>query len=176
MKKESLSKIIEISFVLVVASAMYIYGIGKYIQFDSQQEITKSVSELTGMELMWAFYGYSRTYAVILGIAEILGGTLLLIRRTRILGAILLTGILMNVITQDIIYGVNLGALKAAIIYQLMIFAILWIHRIDLITGIKSMLINRIAVQGTKDNRLVIIIGSILLALVLKLIGFQITH
>jgi len=83
MKKEDIIKITEVSFVLVVASAMYIYGFVKHLQFDNPSEVTKSVAEMTGMELMWAFYGYSKPYAILLGILEITGGTLLLIRKNQ---------------------------------------------------------------------------------------------
>ena len=42
---------------------MFIYGGGKLIQFDGAAKIDKTVLELTGMELMWAFYGYSKSFA-----------------------------------------------------------------------------------------------------------------
>ncbi len=175
MKREDIPAIIELSFVLIVTSAMYIYGLGKYIQFDNQALVTKGVSELTGMELMWVFYGYSKSYAVVLGILEVVGGTLLLIRKTRILGGLLLTGILMNVIVQDIFYEVNVGALKAAIIYQIMILGILWLNRTTLLQGIKAMLLQSKSTLKRK-RKLVIICCAILLAILLKVIEFQITH
>lgn len=40
---------VEWAFVLVVSSAMLIYGLGKYVQFSSPGLIDKPVSELTGM-------------------------------------------------------------------------------------------------------------------------------
>lgn len=175
MKKEDIFKIIEVSFVLVVASAMYIYGFVKHLQFDNPSEVTKSVAEMTGMELMWAFYGYSKPYAILLGILEITGGTLLLIRKTRILGGIFLTGILLNVISQDIFYGVNEGALKAAIIYQVMIFVILWINRSEVIRGIRALILKNKSTEDRKRNVLLILI-SVIVAMLLKFIEFKLTH
>ena len=52
----------------IVVFAMFIYGGAKILQFDGASEIDKTVSEMTGMELMWAFYGYSKSYAIILGL------------------------------------------------------------------------------------------------------------
>ena len=122
-------KNIEFSSVLVVSTAMIMYGVGKIVQFPASIDITKKVSELSGQELMWAFYGYSKSFPTILGVLETLGGILLLFRRTRLLATLLLTTILINVILQDIVYNINQGALIAAIIYQLLIFGILIINR-----------------------------------------------
>ena len=83
------AKIIELAAVLVVSFAMMAYGIGKMVQFPATVEITKKVAELSGQELMWAFYGYSKSFPIILGILEIAGGIALLFRRTRFLAIIL---------------------------------------------------------------------------------------
>ncbi len=72
---------------------MMMYGVGKIVQFPATVGITKKVSELSGQELMWAFYGYSKSFPTILGILETLGGVLLLFRKTRLLSIILLTPI-----------------------------------------------------------------------------------
>jgi len=175
MKKEDIYQIIEVSFVFVVASAMYLYGFGKYFQFDNPAEVSKSAAEMTGMELMWAFYGYSKPYAILLGILEIAGGTLLLIRKTRIFGGLFLTGILLNVIAQDIFYGVNEGALKAAIIYQAMVFAILWINRDQLIRGIGAMMLQGKNTQERKRN-IFLLVMAVIVALFLKFIEYTLSH
>ena len=66
----------------IVVMAMLIYGGGKLIQFDGAVEIDKTISEMTGMELMWAFYGYSKSFAITLGVFELIGVLLILIKRT----------------------------------------------------------------------------------------------
>jgi uncharacterized membrane protein len=129
-----------ISWIVVIA--MLIYGGGKLIQFDSVVEIDKTISEMTGMELMWAFYGYSKSFAITLGVFELIGGLLILIKRTRIIGCLFTSTILVNVILQDIYFGVHLGALKAAILYQLLILIILLLNKEKLITSIKTLLIS----------------------------------
>jgi len=35
------------------------------------------------MELMWAFYGYSKSFAITIGVIEIIGGILILIKNTN---------------------------------------------------------------------------------------------
>ena len=126
---------------------MFIYGGGKLIQFDGAAEIDKTVSELTGMELMWAFYSYSKSFAMTLGIIEIIGGILILVKKIRIIGCLFTSIILVNVIFQDIYFGVHLGALKAAILYQILILIILWLNKEKLIRGIKVLLESNKIVQ-----------------------------
>jgi len=176
MKKTEITQIIELAFVFVVTLAMVIYGGAKYLQFGNGTLPAKTVAEMTGMELMWSFYGYSKTYPILIGIAEITGGILLLFRKTRILGGVLLTGILSNVILQDIIYEVNRGALAAAIIYQFMIFGILWINRISFIAGIKALFLKKNSTELTTKRKVIVIGAAIFLAVVLKFLEMKITH
>jgi hypothetical protein len=140
--KKDRIEILENAISWIVVLAMFIYGGGKLIQFDGATEIDKTVSELTGMELMWAFYSYSKSFAITLGILEIIGGILILTKKTRIIGCLFTSTILVNIIFQDIYFGVHLGALKAAILYQLLILIILLLNKEKLITSIKTLLIS----------------------------------
>tara|TARA_X000001036_G_scaffold305381_1_gene284275 strand:- start:81 stop:620 length:540 start_codon:yes stop_codon:yes gene_type:complete len=140
LTKKDKIEIFENAISWIVVIAMFIYGGGKLIQFDGAAEIDKTVSEMTGMELMWAFYGYSKSFAITLGIFELVGGFLILIKRTRIIGCLFTSTILVNIIFQDIYFGVHLGALKAAILYQLLILIILLLNKEKLITSLKTLL------------------------------------
>ena len=138
--KEDRIEIFENSISWLVVTAMFIYGLGKIIQFDGAVEVNKTVSEMTGMELMWVFYGYSKSFAITLGVFELIGGFLILIKKTRIIGCLITSTLLVNVIFQDIYFGVHLGALKAAIFYQILILIILWLNKEKLIRGMKVLL------------------------------------
>lgn len=140
LNKKDRIEILENAISWVVVLAMYVYGGGKLFQFDGAAEIDKTIPEMTGMELMWAFYGYSKAFAITLGILEITGGTLILIKRTRIIGCLFTSAILVNIIIQDIYFGVHVGALKAAMLYQFLILIILWLNKEKLIQGIKIVL------------------------------------
>ena len=59
---------------------MLIYGESKIIQVDGAAGLDKTVSELTGLELMWSFYSYSKAFALTIGFLEITGGILLVIK------------------------------------------------------------------------------------------------
>ena len=140
LTKKDKIEIFENAISWIVVMAMFIYGGGKLIQFGDVAEIDKTLSEMNGMELMWAFYGYSKSFAITLGVFELIGGLLILINRTRIIGCLFTSTILVNVIFQDIYFGVHLGALKAAILYQLLILIILFLNKDKLIVSIKTLL------------------------------------
>jgi hypothetical protein len=141
-KKDQL-EIIENAISWIVVFAMLIYGLAKVIQFEGAAQLDKTVSELTGMELMWAFYGYSKPFAITLGIFEVIGGLLIFFKRTRLIGCLFTSTILVNVILQDIYFGVNFGALKAAIFYQVLILLVLWMNRQTLIRSLKILLASK---------------------------------
>jgi hypothetical protein len=42
----------------------------KHYNLKGASAINKTVSEMTGMQLMWAFYGYSKSYAITLGLLK----------------------------------------------------------------------------------------------------------
>ena len=158
----------------IVVLAMLIYGAGKLIQFDSVAEIDIPVSELTGMELMWAFYGYSKSFAVTLGIFELIGGILILFKKTRLVGCLFTSTILVNVILQDIFYGVHVGALKAAILYQLLIIIILFINKDKLINSLKVLLITE-KTEQSKTKFLVKILIAFGIFIGLRVLEYFIT-
>lgn len=108
--------------IFIVSGSMIVYGISKPVQFQSFKDAANlNVSE--GHKLMWTFYSYSLIYPIIIGVFEVVGGILLLFSRTRVLGCILLTVILSNIILQDYVYEIT--ALNSAIYYQILILIIL---------------------------------------------------
>jgi uncharacterized membrane protein YphA (DoxX/SURF4 family) len=168
--------VFELAIAITVAASMLLYGIGKPTQFSNTIILQKTVKDLTGMELMWAFYGYSKTYAIIIGIFEIAGGILLVISKTRISGAIILTTILFNVILQDIFYGVNQGALKAAIIYQVLLLIVFYLKRKTILYTIKFYLQQIKTTTVTLKKRSLLVAIAFVIAIVFKLIEGFLTH
>jgi len=61
--KQEKIHIIENTICWIVAFTMFSYGVGKIVQFSNAIEVKKTLPELTGMELMLAFYGYSLPFA-----------------------------------------------------------------------------------------------------------------
>ncbi len=129
LSKEEILNVFEWISVLFVSGYMTVYGIAKYVQFGSMEAYRLPVKDLEPMQLMWAFYSYSKPYVIIIGIFEVLGALLFLLPKTRIIGGFLLTSILINIILQDYFYEVMQGALAYAILFQVLIMFVLFKHR-----------------------------------------------
>lgn len=93
-----------------VAVSMLGYGAAKLIggQFSSPDDIRllQTFGDASPMGLMWAFMGHSKVYSAFTGLAEILGGSLLLSRRTTTLGALVVAGVMSNVVMLNFCYDV----------------------------------------------------------------------
>lgn len=174
ISKKDKIEILENAFSYIVIFAMFAYGSGKIVQFKNAVDITKTVADMTGMELMWAFYGHSFAYVVTIGILEITGGILMLIKKTRIIGCLFVTAILSNIILQDIYFGVNRGALKAAMLYQLLILIILWLNKEKLIQSTR-LLYNLNKVEQSKKKLGIKLLLSLLLFAIFRIVEFYIT-
>jgi hypothetical protein len=118
-----------------VALAMSLYGFAKlsgaqFTVLDS--ELDKPMREVSGFWLTWYYYSYSAIYGNLLALTQIAGALMLTFRRTTLAGAVLLFGILSNIVLVDIFYGVDLGGLIAAVVLWLLVLAILFHHRREL--------------------------------------------
>ncbi len=84
------------------------YGFGKTSQFPAPSglELAKPLGEGTPMALMWNFMGASFAYSLFAGALEILGGLLLLFRRTTLLGAAVFAPVMFNVFVLNVCYDV----------------------------------------------------------------------
>src|SRR5438105_7219403 len=91
---------------LFLAITFIFYGVVKLLggQFRYEDFILDSRS-MDGPTLVWSFYGYSPVYGRLIGVAEILPGMLLLIPRTRTLGALLLLPLAANIAVMDFCFA-----------------------------------------------------------------------
>ena len=158
--KENLKYIIYWTIIFIVSISMIIYGIAKPFQFANFTSST-NINLSQGHKLMWSFYSYSLTYPIIIGVFEIIGGITLLFYRTRILGCILLTVILSNVIIQDFVYEVT--ALNSAIFYQVLVLIIIFFD----FKKLKNILVELLKFQNKKKN-LILMIIALCIALIIK--------
>lgn len=113
------------------------YGGSKlaHMQFSLPAAYAKrSIGSLSGYELTWYYYGYSYTYAVILGLVQLVGATLLLFRKTAFLGAALMLPVMGNILLINIfILRNDYGAELMAILISCSLLVILWHGRHTLI-------------------------------------------
>jgi hypothetical protein len=73
-------------------------------------------SSFSGENLTWAFFHHSFAFFWVIGIIQIVGACLLLFRRTRLLGAIFLLPVLLNIVLLNIFYGFEAGDLVHSLI------------------------------------------------------------
>lgn len=115
------------------AFMLYTYGISKllHLQFDLQSQLSRQpVGTLTGYQLTWFYFGYSRAYAVVLGLTQVLGGTLLLFRKTTLLGALLMLPVMANILLINVFILVNdYGPFLISGLICIFLLALLWHQR-----------------------------------------------
>ena len=91
-------------------TVMILYGLAKVFkgQFaDSKLELLlQPVGEMSPMGLAWTFMGHSMAYNIFLGSLEVLGGLLLLNRKTVTLGALVVFGVMINVVLMNFTYDI----------------------------------------------------------------------
>lgn len=93
-----------------LAMVMFGYGLIKVADlqflFPPGDRLVEPYGDSSPMGLMWTFMGYSRAYQTFAGTAEVLGGLLLLSRRTATLGALVVAAVMTNVAMMNYCYDV----------------------------------------------------------------------
>ena len=83
------------------AYLLFTYGVSKLAgwQFSLSPDIAaKPIGALSGFQLTWYYYSYSHIYARILGTTQLVGGALLLSRKTALLGAAAMLPMIANIL------------------------------------------------------------------------------
>lgn len=113
LRRESYRQLYDWSLVLVryyLYFTMLQYGFFKVIQlqfpFPSQGELLQPLGDSSPMGLAWNFMGYSKGYNFFAGFLEILGGLLLCFRRTATLGALIVFGVMSNVVAMNFCFDI----------------------------------------------------------------------
>jgi hypothetical protein len=93
-----------------LAMTMFGYGFAKVfpLQFSppSLIRLLEPLNEFSPMGVLWTFMGASAAYTIFAGSAEVLGGLLLIPRRTTALGALVTAGVMTNVVLLNFCYDV----------------------------------------------------------------------
>jgi hypothetical protein len=99
-------------FLLRLTCAMFMvtYGLAKVFPFQmpppSIAVLNEPVGNLSPMTLLWNLIGLNPVYEIICGSAELLGGILLLYRRTALAGALFSAFVMANVVFYNFCYDV----------------------------------------------------------------------
>lgn len=105
-----------------LAFVLFEYGIVKVFgnQFmpNSQNALLYSLPDLSAHQLFWSFMGTSKSYQIFAGLLEIIPASLLLFRRTTIIGSLIAFSVILNVLMLNIGYDTRL---KLFLLHLLMI-------------------------------------------------------
>lgn len=111
-----------------VGLTLIIYGLSKVflLQFGVMDidSLETKIGDHNGMGFIWTFMSYSKFYGITAGLIEVIGGALLLFRRTTSLGCFLLLIAMTNVVLMDI--GFDVVVKMFAIHLLLMIVILMW--------------------------------------------------
>jgi uncharacterized membrane protein YphA (DoxX/SURF4 family) len=93
-----------------LAAVMFSYGFSKVFKlqfpFPHPGRLVQAYGDSSPMGLLWTFMGYSTPYTVFAGLGEVVGGALLLFRRTTTAGALVLIAVLTNIVMLNFSYDV----------------------------------------------------------------------
>ncbi|HEU0006817.1 MAG TPA: hypothetical protein VFS12_12575 [Terriglobia bacterium] len=125
-----------------------VYGLGKIAggQFYRRGRLPEDVAktllgEVNAFDLAWTFMGYSFAYILFIGLAEVVGGWLLLWERTKLFGVAILLPVMVNIVVFDIIFLDTHGATASATIYTLLLFVILLCNRESVVQAIRALVL-----------------------------------
>jgi hypothetical protein len=94
----------------VLASFLIIYGMAKLLGtqfFQSGALLDEPLSEISGFELTWAYFGYSSLYSHFIALGQIFFAALLLFDRTKRLGMLGLLPIILNIVLVNYEYNIS---------------------------------------------------------------------
>ena len=69
--------------------------------------LSKMVGELSPFDLLWTSFGYGKPYQVFSGIFEVSGAILILFKRTRVAGLLIIMAVMLNVIVLNYTYQIG---------------------------------------------------------------------
>lgn len=102
-----------IAFTIAAFGWKKFYG----LQFIVPSEIASMpMNQQMGEWLTWFYFGYSHAFGIIIALIQIMGGYLLLFRKTLLIGAIILFSLLFNLTLINIFYQMNVGALLQSVL------------------------------------------------------------
>lgn len=91
-------------------ATMFLYGFVKIFQIQFQEpsfvKLLQPLGEYSPMGLAWTYMGFSKGFGMFAGIMEILGGVLLIWRRTATLGAFIVIGVMTQVAMMNLMFDI----------------------------------------------------------------------
>lgn len=137
-RKRSNAVIREVTYLLArfsLAAGMLAYATAKVIGYQgvfqpAPIDWLRPVGEISSGFMMWMWLGYSRVFEIFAGMNELIGGTLLLFRRTALLGALVVLPVMLYVTAMDTTFRVGPEALAAQFAFAALYLVLLQWRRL----------------------------------------------
>ena len=100
--------------------------------------LNEPVGNMSPMTMLWAAIGLHPVYQVICGLAEVIGGVLILFRRTALLGALISAFVMTNVLLYNLFFDVPVKLFAANLLLACLFLAVpdlrslfdfFWLHK-----------------------------------------------
>lgn len=113
---------------VVIVAAMLLYGFVKIfkLQFPSASlsHLLDPLGDFSPMGLAWTYMGYSKGFNVFVGFLEVLGGILLIPRRTQTFGALIVIGVMTQVAAMNFCYDIPVKLFSVHLILMALVIFI----------------------------------------------------
>lgn len=110
-----------------LAAAMISYGAFKLIPSQMPapgvDRLLQPLGDSSPMGLLWTLMGASAAYSIFTGASEMLGGLLLVTRRTTLLGALVCIGVMANVVMLNFSYDVPVKLYSSHLLFEAIVLA-----------------------------------------------------
>ncbi len=131
-------------FLLRLTIGMQMLGYGFAKLFPSQMPpislavLNEPVGQSSPMTLLWSLIGMNPAYEMICGAAEVIGGLLILFRRTALAGALLSAFVMTNVLLYNLFFDVPVKLFAANLLLALVfvilpdmkpLYSFFWLHK-----------------------------------------------
>lgn len=111
-----------------MATVIISYAAAKLLetQFTSQPSVfDKPLSALSGFELTWYYFGYSKWYGNAIAVAQLISALLLFFRKTARIGVILFLTFIVNILLMDFAFDIQGAKGMATVLTLMAVFVLL---------------------------------------------------
>jgi hypothetical protein len=155
-----------LSYFVAVVGAVYGFAKLNGAQFtilDSQ--LDRPLREVSGLWLVWYFFGYSRIYGSLIALVQIVAGLCLTLPTTQLAASIILLPIFINIVLIDIFFFIGPEGLIPAVATLIAILVIANSYRVPLLTfffpsGSGPLFRKRMPIRGLMARALIVLAAA----------------
>tara|TARA_R110002012_G_scaffold321191_1_gene547959 strand:+ start:299 stop:1549 length:1251 start_codon:yes stop_codon:yes gene_type:complete len=164
---------------IVLVAAMLLYGFVKVfkLQFPSASltHLLDPLGDFSPMGLAWTYMGFSKGFNVFVGLLEVLGGVLLIPRRTQTLGSLIVMGVMTQVAVMNFCYDIPVKLFSVHLVLMAVVIFITDNRFINVF--IKNKAVEKYnyyhPIKSTKYHKVIFWIKTIGLIVLLSFISFN---